>query len=244
MSSANPRSTTLRAFLLKRNGTVALNNATPQSKLCREGFTGGIRQRAGRDDHVSCHAAKTHCGIVNARENNNRKRTMSYIDSTLLAGEHVIYRTRLHWLLFMVPVLFSACILAPIAWFLASGTWSHYAWIPLAICAVILLATYIKRQSSDFAVTNKRVMMKVGVFSTRSIELVLNKVEAIAVNQSLMGRIFGYGDIVVTGSGGTKESFSHIQGPLAFRRAVQSVTDTQATSGQPAPPASGPISTQ
>jgi uncharacterized membrane protein YdbT with pleckstrin-like domain len=170
---------------------------------------------------------------------------MSYIDSTLLAGEHVIYRTRLHWLLFTAPVLFTACILAPIAWFLYNQTWSHnYAWIPLAIGAVILLATYIKRQSSDFAVTNKRVMMKVGVFNTRSIELVLNKVEAIAVNQSLMGRIFGYGDIVVTGSGGTKESFSHIQGPLAFRRAVQSVTDTQATPAQSPPAASGPISAE
>jgi len=169
---------------------------------------------------------------------------MSYIDSTLLAGEHVIYRTRLHWLLFTVPVLFTACILAPIAWYLANPTWSNYAWIPVALGAVILLATYIKRQSSDFAVTNKRVMMKVGVFNTRSIELVLNKVEAIAVNQSLMGRIFGYGDIVVTGSGGTKESFSHIQGPLAFRRAVQSVTDTQVAGAQSAPPTSGAISAE
>jgi uncharacterized membrane protein YdbT with pleckstrin-like domain len=67
-------------------------------------------------------------------------------------------------------------------------------------------------------------MMKVGVFATRSIELLLNKIEAIAVNQSLLGRIFGYGDIAVTGSGGTRETFSRIQGPLEFRRAVQSVT--------------------
>jgi len=110
---------------------------------------------------------------------------MSYIDGNLLPGEQVVYRTRLHWLLFMTPVLFTVIVLLPIAWWLANGTWSHYAWIPVAIGLLILLATYIKRQSSDFAVTNKRVMMKVGVFSTRSIELVLNKVEAIAVNQSL-----------------------------------------------------------
>ena len=85
--------------------------------------------------------------------------------------------------------------------------------------------------------TNKRVMMKVGVFSTRSIELLLNKVEAIAVNQSFIGRLFGYGDIVVTGSGGTKEAFSRIQGPLEFRRAVQSVSDPQANAPQAVPPA-------
>lgn len=94
---------------------------------------------------------------------------------------------------------------------------------------IILLAAFIKRQSSDFAVTNKRIMMKVGVFRMRSIELLLSKVEAIAVDQSLLGRIFGYGNIVVTGSGGTKETFSHIQALLEFRRAVQSVATKQIT---------------
>ena len=157
---------------------------------------------------------------------------MSYIDGNLLDGEHIVFRTRLHWLLFMGPVLFIVIVLLPAAWllssgtwFLASGTWGGYAWVPIALGALILAATFIKRQSSDFAVTNKRVMMKVGVFHTRSIELLLSKIEAIAVEQPLLGRIFGYGDIVITGSGGTKEAFSKIQSPLEFRRAVQSVTD-------------------
>jgi uncharacterized membrane protein YdbT with pleckstrin-like domain len=150
---------------------------------------------------------------------------MSYIDSNLLDGEHVVFRTRLHWLLFLGAVLFIVIILLPVAWFLSSGAWSSYAWVPVGLGALILVATFIKRQSSDFAVTNKRVMMKVGVFHTRSIELLLNKIEAIAVEQPLLGRIFGYGDIVITGSGGTKEAFSKIQSPLEFRRAVQSVTD-------------------
>ena len=152
---------------------------------------------------------------------------MSYIDSNLLAGEQVVYRTRLHWLLFMAPVLFTVLVLFPIAWFLSYGTWSHFAWIPLALGLFLFLVTFIKRQSSDFAVTNKRVMMKMGVFNTRSIELLLNKIEAIAVNQSFIGRAFGYGDIVITGSGGSREVFSRIQGPLVFRRAVQSVADPQ-----------------
>ena len=161
---------------------------------------------------------------------------MSYIDSNLLDGEHVVFRTRLHWLLFMGPFLFIVIVLLPATWFLASGPWSSYAWIPVTLGALVLVATFIKRQSSDFAVTNKRVMMKVGVFSTRSIELLLNKIEAIAVEQSLLGRMVGYGDIVITGSGGTKEAFSRIQSPLEFRRAVQSVADVPANS----PPAAAP----
>jgi uncharacterized membrane protein YdbT with pleckstrin-like domain len=150
---------------------------------------------------------------------------MSYIDGNLLAGEQVVYRTHLHWLLFAGPLLFTAVVLLPIAWFLYNGTWKDFAWIPLVLGLLLLLASFIKRQSSDFAVTNKRVMMKVGVVSTRSVELLLSKIEAIAVSQSFAGRIFGYGDIVVTGSGGTREAFSRIEAPLEFRRAVQSVTD-------------------
>lgn len=151
---------------------------------------------------------------------------MSYIDANLLPGEQVVYRTRLHWLLFIAPVLFTVVVLLPAAWFVASGSWSRWAWIPLALAALILLITSIRRRGSDFAVTNKRVMMKMGIFSTRSIELLLNKIEAIAVNQSFLGRTLGYGDIVITGSGGSRETFSRIQGPLAFRRAVQSVADS------------------
>jgi len=164
---------------------------------------------------------------------------MSYIDSNLLAGEQVVYRTRLHWLLFRTPVLFTAVVLLPSAWFLANGAWSRFAWIPLVLGLLILLVTFIKRQSSDFAVTNKRVMMKVGVLSTRSVELLLNKIEAIAVNQSFIGRALSYGDIIITGSGGTRETFSRIQGPLAFRRAVQSVTDTQSKLPQTATTVAG-----
>ncbi len=161
---------------------------------------------------------------------------MSYIDGNLIEGEQVLYRTRLHWLIFLGPALFVAVVLAPIAWFLALGSWSHYAWIPLALGVLVLLAAFIRRQSSDFAVTNRRVMTKVGVFHTRSIELLLGKIEAIAVEQSLMGRIFGYGDIVITGTGGTHEGFSQIQSPLAFRNAVQSVTGAGSAPAQPLAP--------
>ena len=154
---------------------------------------------------------------------------MSYIDSNLLAGEHVVFRTRLHWKLLIGPVLFMLVTVLPIAWLLAQGSWSNFGLIPPGLGLFILLAALIKRRSSDFAVTNMRVMMKTGVIRTRSVELLLGKIEAIAVNQSVGGRMFGYGDIVVTGSGGTEEAFSDIQAPLELRRAVQSVTAAQST---------------
>jgi uncharacterized membrane protein YdbT with pleckstrin-like domain len=152
---------------------------------------------------------------------------MSYIDRSLLDDEHVLFRTRLHWKLLIGPVLLVLVTLLPAAWLSLQSSWRNWTLIPPGVGLVFLLAAILKRQSSDFAVTNRRVMMKVGVFSTRSVELLLNKVEAIAVNQTLAGRVFGYGDIVVTGSGGTEERFPDIQAPLELRRAVQAVTDVQ-----------------
>jgi uncharacterized membrane protein YdbT with pleckstrin-like domain len=152
---------------------------------------------------------------------------MSYVDSNLLEGERVMYRTRLHWRLFVPPILFALIVSIPLAWIAYAETWNVFAWIPLAIALLWFLAALIRRQTSEFVVTNKRVLMKVGVFTVRSIELLLAKVEAIAVHQSLTGRVLGYGDIVLTGSGGTKEPFSTIQSPLAFRNAVQAASDAR-----------------
>jgi hypothetical protein len=152
---------------------------------------------------------------------------MSYIDGNLLEGEHVVFRTRLHWKLLVAPLLFVVAMLLAIGWLRAHGDWNNWVLIIPGLGVLALLGAIIRRQSSDFAVTNKRVMMKTGIFSTRSVELLLGKVEAIAVIQTLGGRMWGYGNIVVTGSGGTEETFSSIQAPLEFRRAVQSVTDAQ-----------------
>jgi uncharacterized membrane protein YdbT with pleckstrin-like domain len=80
---------------------------------------------------------------------------------------------------------------------------------------------FIAYKSSEFAVTNKRVLIKVGFIRRHSLELLLQKVEGIGVDQGIVGRIFGYGTIIVTGTGGTKEPFKNIENPLEFRKQVQ-----------------------
>jgi uncharacterized membrane protein YdbT with pleckstrin-like domain len=81
--------------------------------------------------------------------------------------------------------------------------------------------SFINYSTSEFAVTNKRVLVKVGWIRRHSIETLLTKVEGIGVNQGILGRILGYGTIVVTGTGGTKEPFHKIDAPLEFRKRVQ-----------------------
>ena len=67
----------------------------------------------------------------------------------------------------------------------------------------------------------KRQIIKVGFISRRTLEMNLNKIESVNVDQSFWGRIFGYGTIVVIGTGGTKEPFAGISNPMAFRRKFQ-----------------------
>jgi uncharacterized membrane protein YdbT with pleckstrin-like domain len=151
---------------------------------------------------------------------------MSYVDRHLLSGEAVTYRTRLHWKVYLLPGLLTLVVLLPLGIWAARSETKVWALLPAAAALVALGLAWLRRRSSEFAVTNKRVIIKLGVLTTRSIELLLPKIEGIEVGQSLGGRMFGYGAIIVTGSGGTKELFDGIQSPLDFRQAVQAATDT------------------
>jgi len=142
---------------------------------------------------------------------------MGYVDSNLLPNEHVTYRARLHRIIYLLPV----CVLiVALAVALASGSWIAGGILGL-IGLLLLVPPWIRSISSEFAVTNKRVLVKVGLIRRHSLELLLQKVEGIGVDQGILGRILGYGTITVSGTGGTREAFRMIAHPLEFRRQVQ-----------------------
>jgi uncharacterized membrane protein YdbT with pleckstrin-like domain len=142
---------------------------------------------------------------------------MGYVDSNLLPNEHVTYRARLHRIIYLLPV----CVLVvALAVALASGSWIAGGILGL-IGLMMLMPPWIRSISSEFAVTNKRVLVKVGLIRRHSLELLLQKVEGIGVDQGILGRILGYGTITVSGTGGTREAFRMIAAPLEFRRQVQ-----------------------
>jgi uncharacterized membrane protein YdbT with pleckstrin-like domain len=75
--------------------------------------------------------------------------------------------------------------------------------------------------TSEFAVTTTRLIFKVGLVARYTTELLLSKVESVGVTQGLLGRIVGYGDLTVTGTGGAREIFRRVGDPIAFRSHVQ-----------------------
>jgi uncharacterized membrane protein YdbT with pleckstrin-like domain len=147
---------------------------------------------------------------------------MSYVDDSLIPNETVAYRTRLHWIIFGWPFVFvvAACVAFDLR-LIRSGE------VLLGLALILFIAKYLLYVASEFAVTNRRVIIKVGFLTRRTLELMLGKVEAIAVTQNLLGQLVGCGTITVTGTGGTRELFAHIRAPLQFRRAVQAASSAQ-----------------
>jgi uncharacterized membrane protein YdbT with pleckstrin-like domain len=142
---------------------------------------------------------------------------MSYISDNLMTGEKIVYQTRLHKIVFLWPAVFvTFCFI-----FIVTSTVIMHFIIWLVLGAVVAGFAYLKFTNSEFGVTNKRVLVKVGVLSTRSLEILLSKVEGIAVNQDILGKHFDFGTIVINGTGGTREPFKNIAQPFAFRKYVQ-----------------------
>ena len=142
---------------------------------------------------------------------------MGYVESNLLPNEQITYRAKLHWIIYTLPVI---VFLIAIVVALGGGGWIAGTAIGI-VGFVLFLPPWIKAGSSEFAITNKRVLIKVGLIRRHSLELLLQKVEGIGVDQGVLGRILGYGTITVSGVGGTKETFQMISNPLEFRRQVQ-----------------------
>jgi len=120
-----------------------------------------------------------------------------YINSNLVKDEQVKFETTYHWIIFCSLRALFTLFIAPLA----------------------------DRYADEFAITNKRVVIKTGWLSRHTIEMNLNKIESVKVEQSIMGRMLGYGTVRIIGTGGTREAFDNIRNPLLFRKKFQEMTD-------------------
>ena len=143
---------------------------------------------------------------------------MSYIEKNLMSGESVIYSAKLHWVVFLWPAIW---LVIALIMFSSGGDAAAAGGGAIVIAILIGIASFINYSTSEFGITNKRVLAKVGFIRRNSLEVLLTKVEGIQVNQGILGRMLGYGSVVVSGTGGSKDPFHKISAPLEFRRKAQ-----------------------
>ena len=165
---------------------------------------------------------------------------MGYVERHLLPGERIVYRTRLHWVIFAKPAMLALAgiVIAGLLWSVAAEP----SWLWMIGGGVALLGLggclvrFVEMMTSEFAVTTTRLVLKVGLISRHTTEILLAKVEAIAVDQGLLARVLNFGDLTVTGTGGAREVFPGVRDPIGLRNHVQQASLAAQPDGRAAPP--------
>lgn len=144
---------------------------------------------------------------------------MSYIDKNLLADEKIIFRTKKSLIIFVSPLCWT---IAAIVCFLNSNLYVAKIALAPALAAIFFwLNQFIHYTFSDFAITNKRVLMREGFFYRHTNDTLLATVSNVTVNQSLLGQAFHYGTVFINTFGGGADPFGEINNPVAFQKALQ-----------------------
>jgi uncharacterized membrane protein YdbT with pleckstrin-like domain len=170
---------------------------------------------------------------------------MSYIQDNLMPNEKILFSARVHPAVFLpsililfiaiaffiygltnvpqlttpgLPSLADSATAIPVIFIVGSFIFLLYS-ILLGLRALMIMFT------TEFAVTNRRVIAKTGFIRRHTLEMLLQKIESVAVYQDILGRVLNFGTVTVTGTGGTKESFRAIVEPIAIRKKINQIIE-------------------
>jgi uncharacterized membrane protein YdbT with pleckstrin-like domain len=147
---------------------------------------------------------------------------MSYAAKHLIPGEKILYETRLHWIVLVwhafLAILF---LVVPGVLLIYYNEVRDLGYILIVSASIPISIGIIRRNGTEMALTDKRLLIKQGVFSRTTLELLLSQVESIVVEEPVFGRIMHYGTVIVRGTGGTPEPFPKVARPLEFRQHVE-----------------------
>ena len=121
----------------------------------------------------------------------------TYVENNLSRNEKVVYEAHYHWKI----------------------------WIELKSILTLFIRPLIMTKTDEFVITNKRVIMKTGLVSRKIFEMTVSHIESVNVDQTILGRLFSYGTVIIVGSGGTRESFPDIANLIQFRRAFMDTVE-------------------
>jgi uncharacterized membrane protein YdbT with pleckstrin-like domain len=138
---------------------------------------------------------------------------MSYIDDSLIPGETILHRARVSY------------------WSQGGLIILGFLLLIVAIGLVLLVVAYIRIKSTEIAITNKRIIAKFGFIKRDTVEINLDKIEALRVEQGFWGRMLNFGTLIISGVGSTIDPMRDIADPLVFRRKFMEATDRPLTRG-------------
>lgn len=153
-------------------------------------------------------------------------RPHGYLRQILGDEEEVLLIARPHWLVLLAKtvlwiVLFVAALVCVI-WLRLVGS-PYWGWLtPLLLVPLgFWIWEYLAWSNQMSVITDRRVVQMDGVLNKSVSDSILDKLNDVKTEQSLLGRFFGYGDIeILTASDQGVNSLHMIDDPLGFKRAM------------------------
>lgn len=155
-----------------------------------------------------------------------------YVEQTLANGEEIIYRANFNWTYSFLPVIWFVIGLSPVIFYcltqfaagvpfeqLEVGWW--FACGAALVGTLILLFHSIVLATTEIVVTTFRFVYKTGLISRNTQEVSLNKIEEITLQQSVWGRVFGFGKLVMRGTGVGVIELPSVDNPIRVRKIIE-----------------------
>ncbi len=149
---------------------------------------------------------------------------MSYLQQVLQPGESVRFRTNVHWFVYLPAIAALMIGLSLGGWYYWNDQYSLVLLLGALVFGtagvLLAIAAWLKRFGTEIAVTDRRVIYKTGLIRRHTTEINMDKIESVDVDQSVLGRMFGYGTVTIRGTGEAVEPLRDIADPIAFRNAI------------------------
>lgn len=144
---------------------------------------------------------------------------MPFAEVRLLPGETVVDSMRPHWIALLRPAA-AAVILALGGWAIM-GYFAVLGALVLGAAGALAGLAVAQHHLTRVTLTTRRIVITSGLLSRHRVDVVLGKIKAVEVTESLLGQLLGYGSVVVHGTGATPEALAQIARAFEFSRHVQ-----------------------
>ena len=134
---------------------------------------------------------------------------MKFIKSTLPENETIEMEISFHWTHALVAWLYLVFL----------------GWLLVGI--YLFVSMYVEKWMTERALTNRRLVIKRGLIRRQTEEISFNRIEEVNLNQSILQRILGSGDIRVTGTGSGEVIMKNIDTPLSVQKKINEVRQYQ-----------------
>jgi uncharacterized membrane protein YdbT with pleckstrin-like domain len=140
---------------------------------------------------------------------------MSYVQRVLQPGEQVRHISSIHWIVYWPGV--AVGVVAVVAYWLG---WQYAAYALALVAVVLLIQQWFQWWVTEIAVTNRRIIYKTGLVRRQTNEMNMDKVESVKIDQSILGRMLDYGNVMMLGTGEGFETLRTIASPIALRNSI------------------------